>query len=64
MRTTEEGDLDMPIESHVESLKLQHKQLESQLNEMMADLSVDDSQLAEVKRRKLAIKDKLRSIEN
>ena len=52
----------MPIESHVESLKLQHKQLENQLAQMMADLSVDDSELAIIKRRKLALKDKIRTL--
>ena len=59
-----EGDLNMPIESHVESLKLQHKQLESQLDQMMADLSVDDSELAAIKRRKLALKDKIQALSN
>ncbi|MBO6813238.1 MAG: DUF465 domain-containing protein [Rhizobiaceae bacterium] len=54
----------MPVESHVESLKVRHQQLEEQLNEMQGDLSVDDAELAEVKRRKLAIKDKIKSLQS
>jgi hypothetical protein len=58
------GELIMPVESHVESLKVRHQQLEEQLNEMQGDLSVDDAELAEVKRRKLAIKDKIKSLQS
>lgn len=54
----------MPVESHVESLKTRHQELENQLNEMMGSLSVDNAELAEVKRRKLALKDKISSLQS
>ena len=54
----------MPIENHVESLKTRHQQLENQLSDMMANLSVDDSEVAEVKRAKLALKDKIKALQN
>ena len=54
----------MPVESHVESLKTRHKELESQLSDMLSSLSVDDAELAEIKRKKLALKDKIKSLQN
>jgi hypothetical protein len=49
----------MSIASHLEELKRKHGDLERELNEVMSHPSVDDVEIARLKRRKLALKDEI-----
>ena len=49
----------MAIESHLTELEKRHQALESQLNEALNHPSADDLQIAELKRRKLHLKDEM-----
>ena len=49
----------MAIESHVAELEKRHQALEQQINEALTHPSADDLQIAELKRRKLQVKDEI-----
>lgn len=49
----------MPVESHIDSLKMRHQELDHQLEEMKVASSVDQAELRNLKQKKLAIKDKI-----
>lgn len=49
----------MPPESYLLELKTQHRALESELSDALAHRSTADSRIAELKRRKLYLKDKI-----
>ena len=49
----------MSIQSHLAELEKRHKDLENEINEALAHPSTDDLQLAELKRRKLQVKDEI-----
>lgn len=49
----------MSVTAHVEQLEQRHKLLESELAELVASPSVSDTQLSDVKRRKLKLKDEI-----
>jgi hypothetical protein len=49
----------MAIESHLAELEKRHHALELQINEALTHPSTDDLQLAELKRRKLHVKDEI-----
>ena len=49
----------MAIESHVAELEKRHQALEQQLNEALTHPSADDLQIAELKRKKLHVKDEI-----
>ena len=49
----------MAIEAHLVELERKHKSLESELHEALSHLSTDDLQIAELKRRKLMVKDQI-----
>lgn len=48
--------------AHLESLERKHQDLEMEINKAMASPSVDDLAIAELKRKKLAIKDEIESL--
>jgi hypothetical protein len=52
----------MAIESHVAELEKRHQALESELNEALTHPSADDLQIAELKRKKLHVKDEIERI--
>ena len=52
----------MAIESHLAELEKRHQALESELNEALAHPSADDLQIAELKRKKLYVKDEIERI--
>ena len=52
----------MSLESHIQSLKSRHRQLEEQLEELSAHPSVEDTELLAIKRKKLRIKDQLEQL--
>jgi hypothetical protein len=49
----------MKIESHLASLEKRHGALEEELADALAHPSVDDLQIADLKRRKLLLKDEM-----
>ena len=53
----------MAIQSHINSLKHRHQQLEEQLQQEMSGTIVRDMEVAEIKRKKLAIKDKIEALQ-
>ena len=54
----------MPIESHIHSLKTRHQQLENLLEEKQAQPSTSDVEIADMKRQKLQIKDRIESLKS
>ena len=49
----------MSIQSHLAELERKHQTLENELSDALAHPSVDDSTIAELKRRKLQVKDEI-----
>ena len=49
----------MAIESHLAELEKRHQALEQEINDALAHPSADDLQIAELKRRKLHVKDEI-----
>jgi hypothetical protein len=49
----------MAIESHLAELEKRHQALEQEINEALNHPSTDDLQVAELKRRKLHVKDEI-----
>ncbi|HEY7843005.1 MAG TPA: DUF465 domain-containing protein [Bradyrhizobium sp.] len=54
----------MAIEAHLVELERKHKSLESELHEALIHLSTDDLQIAELKRRKLMVKDQIERLKH
>ena len=53
----------MSLESHLAELQRKHGDIERQIDEAMAHPSVDDLEIAKLKRRKLAIKDQIEKLQ-
>lgn len=49
----------MTLVSHIDQLKQKHVELENRLEEALQHPSVKDDEIAELKRQKLALKDKI-----
>ncbi|MBX3569109.1 MAG: DUF465 domain-containing protein [Rhizobiaceae bacterium] len=49
----------MSLANHLDELQRKHGEIERQLDEAMAHPSVDDLEIVNLKRRKLAIKDEM-----
>ena len=49
----------MAIESHLAELEKRHEALKQEISEALAHPSADDLQIAELKRRKLQVKDEI-----
>jgi len=49
----------MAISTHLDELEQRHRMLEAQLADALRHPSTDDSQLTELKRRKLQVKDEI-----
>ena len=49
----------MSVNAHIEQLEHRHKTLESELAELVLSPSTSDEELADVKRRKLKLKDEI-----
>ena len=54
----------MPVESHIDSLKMRHQELDHQLEEMKVATSIDQTELRNLKQKKLAIKDKIERLKS
>lgn len=49
----------MPVGSHIHQLELRHRELEDKLTKILASPSADDVEIADIKRQKLQLKDKI-----
>ena len=49
----------MSVESHINQLEIRHQSLKTRLNEISASPSIDQSEIAELKRQKLWLKDEI-----
>ena len=49
----------MAIESHLAELEKKHQALEQEINDALTHPSADDLQIAELKRKKLHVKDEI-----
>ena len=54
----------MSIQANLEELEKQHRALEPELAEALAHPSTDDFKIAELKRRKLLVKDEIARLQN
>jgi hypothetical protein len=54
----------MAIQSHLAELERRHQALEDELSEALQHPSVDDLQIAELKRRKLLVKDEIARVKH
>ena len=54
----------MSMEAHLTELERRHQALEDEINEALAHPSTDDLKLAELKRRKLQVKDEIARLRN
>jgi len=52
----------MSLASHLDELKRRHGDIEREIDEALLHPSVDDLQIANLKRRKLAIKDEIEKL--
>ena len=53
----------MSLQAHLDELHAKHKALETQLADTVAHPASSDSEIAELKRRKLKIKDEITKLE-
>ena len=54
----------MAIQAHLVELERKHKILESELHDALLHLSTDDLEIAELKRRKLMVKDQIERLKH
>jgi len=54
----------MAIETHIEQLEAKHKQLESELGQLLNHPSTTDLEIADMKRQKLHLKDRIFQVRN
>lgn len=52
----------MPVQSHIDTLKIRHRELDERLEEMKTATSIDDMELRNLKQQKLAIKDRIEKL--
>ena len=52
----------MTVKAHLAELERQHKALEHEIAEALGHSSTDDSKIAELKRRKLIVKDEIERV--
>jgi hypothetical protein len=54
----------MPLNSHLAELESQHRALEDESTDALAHPSTDDVKIAELKRRKLQVKDEIAKLQH
>ena len=52
----------MPVESHIDSLKTRHKELDEKLEQMRLSTSTPQNDITEIKRQKLLLKDRIQQL--
>ena len=55
----QEAKSPMSIQEHLVELKARHRELEEEIADALAHPSTDDTRIAELKRRKLQVKDEI-----
>ncbi len=53
----------MPLQNHLTELERKHQALEREIQDALAHPSTDDIRLAELKRRKLQLKDEMQKLQ-
>ena len=56
------GEASMSLAHHLDELQRKHGDIERQIDEAMAHPSVDDLEIVNLKRRKLALKDEMEKL--
>ena len=54
----------MTVEAHLESLQKKHVALEEELHTAISSPSADDGEIAQIKRRKLRVKDAIQRLKS
>jgi hypothetical protein len=54
----------MSLQTHLAELEAQHRALEEEISEALAHPSADDMKIAELKRRKLQVKDQIARLQH
>lgn len=54
----------MPVQSHLVELERKHHALETELNNALSHPSADDLEIAELKRKKLLLKDEIAKLKS
>ncbi len=54
----------MSVESHITQLELRHQSLKSKLNEISTSPGIDQSEIVELKRQKLWLKDEINRLQS
>ena len=54
----------MPLNPHLAELESQHRALEDEITDALAHPSTDDIKIAELKRRKLQVKDEIAKLQH
>ena len=54
----------MSVESHINQLEIRHQSLKTRLNEISSSPSIDQSEIADIKRQKLWLKDEINRLQN
>jgi len=52
----------MAVQSHIDSLKSRHEQLDNEIKELMSNANMDSGTIGDLKRKKLQIKDRIREL--
>jgi len=52
----------MPIESHIDSLKSRHRELDEKLDQMRSSSSTPENDITQLKRQKLQLKDRIQQL--
>jgi hypothetical protein len=61
---SDQETLPMAMQTHLAELEQRHRALEAELAEALAHPSIDGLQIAELKRRKLQLKDQIARLQN
>ncbi len=54
----------MSVESHINQLEIRHQSLKTRLNEISSSPSIDPSEIADIKRQKLWLKDEISRLQS
>ncbi len=52
----------MAVQSHIDSLKSRHQELDNEIRELMSGASLDTGAIGDLKRKKLQLKDRIREL--
>ena len=52
----------MAVQSHIDSLKSRHQEIDNEIRELMASSNLDTGIIGDLKRKKLQLKDRIRAL--